>query len=38
MLNVRGEDYKGAVDQIGKAIEHYKPKPGRKTGHISKDT
>jgi tetratricopeptide (TPR) repeat protein len=27
-LQLRAEDYHGAVDQFGKAIEHYKPKPG----------
>ena len=29
VLNLRGEDYHGAVEQMGKAIEHYKPKPGQ---------
>jgi tetratricopeptide (TPR) repeat protein len=29
VLYLRTEDYKGAVDQFGKAIEHFKPKPGQ---------
>jgi tetratricopeptide (TPR) repeat protein len=29
MVYMRSEDYKEAVNQLGKAIEHYKPKPGQ---------
>ncbi len=29
VIDMRGENYQGAVDQMGKAIEHYKPKPGK---------
>ncbi len=29
VMNLRSEDYQGAADQFGKAIEHYKPKPGQ---------
>jgi tetratricopeptide (TPR) repeat protein len=28
VVNLRSEDYPGAVEQFGKAIDHYKPKPG----------
>jgi tetratricopeptide (TPR) repeat protein len=28
IVHLRHEDYRAAVDEIGKAIEHYKPKPG----------
>lgn len=28
IIYLRNEDYQGAVEQLGKSIEHYKPKPG----------
>jgi tetratricopeptide (TPR) repeat protein len=29
MLHFRDEDYQASVDELGKSIEHYKPKPGQ---------